>query len=198
MKGNITSIDPMSFDAGPGIRTVIKLDDDAVVTLTPNETVDRIRKFRPYIGPDDGGVTFMGTSLFKQSDYLKETTKISHKAGFTTCIITNGIGVPLDSDLFKHIDFVILEIDSIPLYNYNNLSTDDLLNVNKFVNMLEEAKITISAKQVIKKGLNDSHEYIHALKKYLGMYESIKNIELTSEELSDGELNELKELLKEA
>lgn len=197
MKGYITSIDPMSFTSGPGIRVSIKLDEESVIELTPNETVNRIRKFRPYIGPDNGGVTFSGTMLFRQTDFIKETCLISHKAGINTCIETSGYDYEEDLDLFKHIDLVIIGIDSLPLYNYNNIEVEKLMNLNKLINNLEELKKDIWIKQIIRKDINDNEEYISTLKKFLGMYSNIKDIELIAHDVDSNELKRLEQILME-
>ena len=66
MKGCINSINPMAMDCGPGIRVLVDIEQkEDGIELTPNEMVDRIRKFRPYFGPDNGGVTFTGKDLNK-------------------------------------------------------------------------------------------------------------------------------------
>ncbi len=196
MKGTISSINPMSFDSGPGIRVSVELNNTNELSLTPNEMVDRIRKFRPYIGPDGGGVTFYG-NLFEQKDFLKETCLISHKAGINTCIITNGIDYVDDEALFKHIDLVILDIISLPMYNYNDIAIEDLMNINRFLNKLEEKQINLWIKQKIYKDKNDNEEYINALKKFLNMFHNINDIELIGIDVDSNRLNYLESLLKE-
>lgn len=197
MEGYIESIEPMSFDNGPGIRVDIRLDNQANIKLTPKETVDRIRKFRPYFGPDGGGVTITGEDIFKQREFLKETFKICHKAGINTCIKTNGIDYIEDIELFKNIDLVLLEIISLPLYNYNNLSDKKLMNIHRFINKLNEQQIDVWVKQIIKKDVNNTEEYMHHLKKYIMMYDNIKDIELIADGITEEELENFKRILKE-
>ncbi len=194
MNGLITSIEPMGFNSGPGIRVIITMDELCNLTLTPKDTVNHIRKFRPYFGPDGGGVTFTGTNLFKQIDYIIETCTICHKAGITTCLLTDAKDYEKSLQL-KHIDLVILEITSLPFYNYNNLTTDELMNINKFMNYLNESKIDVWIKQTIKKDCNDDEKYIYELKKFLNMFDNIKDVELISDGIDDKKLNYLGSLL---
>lgn len=197
MNGHILSIDPMSLTSGPGIRVEIYLDESAELTLTPKETVDRIRKFRPYFGPDGGGVTFKGTNIFKYADYLKETMFICHKAGINTCIETDGLDYSDNKQLLDVIDLAIININSLPLFNYNNLSIEQLMRVDQLINHLSEKKKNIWIKQVIRKELNDSFEYMENLKKYLNRYDNISNIELINYDITDDRLNSFKRILKE-
>lgn len=197
MSGNILSIDPMSLNSGPGIRVEIYLDESAELILTPKETVDRIRKFRPYFGPAGGGVTFKGKDIFKYVDYLKETSVICHKAGINTCIETDGLDYSGNVELLNYIDLAIINIDSLPLFNYNNLSIEQLMNVDSFLNQLNETKKNVWIKQLIKKGLNDSFEYIEFLKKYLSRYDNISNIEIISNDISSDKLDSFRRIIKE-
>lgn len=194
----IYSMNPMSFDSGPGIRVEVVLceDTDDGIELTSKELVDRIRKFRPYFGPDGGGVTFKGNDIFKYSKYLEEVCLICHKAGINTCIETNGINYNNDSMLLDNIDLVILKIESLPLYNYNNLSIDSMMNTSNLINDLNEKNINICIKQVIESGINDTIDYIEVLKKYVSMY-NINDVELISNDLDDNKLLELKNILNE-
>ena len=84
----ILEINPISENSGPGIRTEIILSNtDEGIELTPNQLVDRIRKFRPYIEINNGGITFKGDNIFLQSNFIDETSHICHKAGFKVCIM---------------------------------------------------------------------------------------------------------------
>lgn len=195
MDGHVLSIDPMSLTSGPGLRVEIYLDESAELTLTPKETVDRIRKFRPYFGPDGGGVTFKGTNIFKYADYLKETMFICHKAGINTCIETDGLDYTDNKQLLDVIDLVIININSLPLFNYNNLSIEQLMKVDRLINHLSEKKKNIWIKQVIRKELNDSFEYMEHLRKYLNRYDNISNIELVNYDITDDRLDSFKRIL---
>ena len=194
----IYSMNPMSFDSGPGIRVEVVLCDDNSegIQLSSKELVDRIRKFRPYFGPDAGGVTFKGVNIFNYSNYLEEVCTICHKAGISTCIETNGIDYVNNMNLLNNIDFVILKIESLPLFNYNNFSIDNMMNVSNLINDINDKKINIFIKQFIEKGINDTMDYIAALKKYITMY-NIKNVELVSTDLDENKLLELKRVLDE-
>ncbi len=194
--GKIESINPMCFDSGPGIRVEVILSSESGIELSSNELVDRIRKFRPYFGPDGGGVTFKG-SIFEQTSFLIDTCQLCHKAGINTCIETTGNDYNESIDLLDYIDIVILNINSLPLYNYNNVDLQYLMNTDKLVNKLNEKNSIMWIKQIIKKDINDKEDYIYALKKYIKMYDNIENVILLSDDVESKIIDNFYELIKE-
>lgn len=200
MIGYIDSIETMSFNDGPGIRIVISFNKkNSQLELTTTQLVDRIRKFRSYIGPNNGGVTFIGDDLLEQIDYLIDVTKLCHKAGINTCIETNGMQYEeekLDA-LFNNIDVILFKIESLPLYNYNDIEITELMNAKKFIDIANKFNINIWIKQIIKRDVNDNERYFKVLKKYLGMIDNIADIELIMQDLSDEEMLRVQTLFNE-
>lgn len=118
---NLEEINPLTFDNGPGIRVKVVLSNNGSILLTPNELVDRIRKFRPYIELDNGGVTFTG--IISDIEALSSTCLICHKAGINTCIELTNYSDEYDI-ILKYIDAVILNnFDYIDIIHsrYNNI-----------------------------------------------------------------------------
>ena len=134
---NVERINPMTVNNGPGIRVEVVLTKNNQLSFTPNELVDRIRKFRPYIELNNGGVTFKG--IITNIEALADTCHICHKAGINTCIELTDYKEEYNI-ILKYIDIVILNnleyIDNIKKYNNieiyirNNNYTKDLLNEN--------------------------------------------------------------------
>jgi pyruvate formate lyase activating enzyme len=194
--GKVLEINPMSLNSGPGFRVeVILSSNDEGVLLTPNQLVDRIRKFRPYIELNNGGVTFKGDNIFLQSNYIDEVSHICHKAGIPACIMCNANNYN-GEDISKHIDFVILSITGLPVYNYNNLTDTEFNNIDKFIKQVCNKNIPIYINQEIIKGKNDNKEYIKELKKYLKVYQNIKQIDIIGN-IEEESLDELRKVLNE-
>lgn len=195
--GKILSINPMSFTSGPGIRVeVILSNTDEGMELTPNELVDRIRKFRPYFGPNGGGVTFKGENIFLQSDYISEVCHICHKAGINTCIMTTGNKYNNDENILKYLDLVIIKIESIPLYNYNNITEEEFIKIDSFINKINEKNIPLWINQEIKKNINDNIKYIKLLKKFIRMYQNVQQVDIIGN-IDNESLDELKKVINE-
>ena len=188
----IESINPMSFDSGPGIRVEVIFNKENGLSLSVNELIDRIRKFRPYFGPNGGGVTFKG-DIFNDTTYLCDVCKLCNKAGINICFETNALDYNNDLNIFKYLELVILSIESLPLLNYNNISVDELMNVDKFISDCELNNINIIVKQEILVNINDNIKYIESLKKYLNKFNNIIDVRL----YSDNNMDELNRCLNE-
>ncbi len=161
----IDSINPISFDNGPGIRVEVNISDkENGISLTPNQLVDRIRKFRPYFELDGGGVTFKSKNIFMYSNYINNVCKICHKAGINTCIQTEEYDFINNEEVFENIDLFIIFA--------NELSMDKLVYIEKLINELYKRKVPIW----IKLEVNDKKEYIDLLKENVKKYDNIKNI----------------------
>jgi len=132
----IKEINPITENNGPGIRVEVVLSKDAGITLTPNELVDSIRKFRPYIELNGGGVTFNGDIC--NIEELSRACMICHKAGINTCIELDNYIEQYDSILkyidiiiinkIEYIDEIIKKFNNIKIYTRNNEFNDDILN----------------------------------------------------------------------
>lgn len=195
--GKILSINPMSFNSGPGIRVeVVMSDSEEGIELTPNQLVDRIRKFRPYFEVNGGGVTFKGKNIFLQSDYISEVCHICHKAGIMTCMMTTGNNYNNDENILNYLDLVILKIESLPLYNYSNLTTEEFMNITNFLNKINQKNIPLWINQEIKKNINDNIKYIKLLKNFVKIYQNVQQIDIMGN-IDNEYLDELKKVIDE-
>ena len=133
---NIKEINPITENNGPGIRVEVILTKENGIELTPNELVDRIRKFRPYIELNGGGVTFIGDIC--NIEELSSTCMICHKAGINTCIELDNYKNEYDL-ILKYIDIVIIDkieyieeiinkFNNIKIYTRNNEFSYDILS----------------------------------------------------------------------
>ena len=154
--GNIENINPMQEIPCLGFRVEVIISKDGY-EITSNELVNRIRKFRPYIELNNGGVLFKG-EIISQIDFVLESCKICHKAGINTCIEIDYKNY--NKELFKNIDFIILEINELPIYNSD---------VDKFINSIDSNNIII-------KQLVISDELMN-LRKYYELHKNIKYVD---------------------
>ena len=189
MKGSISSIDPMRLDCGPGIRVSITLDKQAELFMTPNELVDCIRKFRPYLG-SDGGVTLVGDGLMEQIPFLKEVCKIAHKAGINTCIqiFNNYCG---DLELFKYVDTIIFNIDNLSLID-NKFS-----ELAMFFECLDKYQIGLYINVIVKKEQHNVKDNIKEIKHFFGVRSNILSFELVNDDYEEYDFKELKKVFEE-
>lgn len=194
--GYIHSIETMGLVDGPGIRVVVFMqgcplrclfchNPDTWVAkknleISPNELVNRIRKFRPYFEDSGGGVTFSGGEPLFQSEFLVETLKLCKKAGINICLDTSGTGYNKEylEEIFHLTDLIILDIKAINPDDYKKMTGKNQDEYNYFVEELSKHNIDIWLRQVIVPGINDTKEYILELKEYIKKFNNVKKVEL--------------------
>lgn len=232
--GYVHSIETMGLVDGPGIRVVVFMQGCKLrckfchnpdtwfinknLEITTEELVNRIRKFRPYFEESGGGVTFSGGEPLMQSTFLKETLKLSKKAGINTCVDTSGTGYLKEDldEIFKWTDLFLVDVKAIDEDKYKEITGLEMDEFNYFKEQLNKSNKPIWIRQVIIPGINDTKEYILQLKEYIKTFNNVLKVELLPykdlgvskyqklgikyplegvKPLSEEKLNELKELL---
>lgn len=196
VKGYIHSIETMGLVDGPGIRVVVFMQGcylrcafchnpdtwipNQNLEVTPQQIVDRVRKFRPYMEESGGGVTFSGGDPLFQSEFLLETLRLCKKAGINTCLDTAGTGYKeeLLEDIFKWTDLIILDVKAIDPVKYQELTTRTIDQFNRFLELSQKYDKKLWIRQVIVPGLNDTKEYIVELKEYIKNIKNVERVEL--------------------
>ena len=124
--GRIHSWESMGLVDGPGIRTVIFLQGCRLrcrychnpdtwelcgggTLESPEETVNRLMRFKPYYGAD-GGVTFSGGEPLLQKEFLTEVLALCKSRGIHTCLDTAGVGCGGYGEILKNTDLVLLDV----------------------------------------------------------------------------------------
>ena len=93
VKGRIHSLETMGLVDGPGIRFVVFMQGcgircafchnpdtwckDKGTEYTPEELVNKIKRFKTYFNASGGGVTFSGGEPLLQPEFLLECLKLS-------------------------------------------------------------------------------------------------------------------------
>lgn len=193
MIGKINSFETLGLVDGPGVRVVIFLQGcplrclfchnpetwtpNSNITMTPEQTIDFIKKYKNYFG-EDGGVTFSGGEPLMQPDYLLETLKLCKKENIHTCLDTSGVFVKDIEEILNHTDLVILDIKAIDEENYQKMTNHNMDKFNQFLDICQKLNKDLWLRQVIVPGVNDSVEYIYKLKGFIKEIKNVKKIEL--------------------
>lgn len=159
--GNIKYINPMKRISDLGFRVEVLISKDGF-EITSKELTDKIRKFRPYIEVDNGGVLFKG-DIFSELDFVIECCTICKKAGINTCVEIEYNNFYIDK--IRNIDLLILDINEIPLYNKN---------IEKFINSIHNTDIWI--RQIIYDNIND-------IRAYYKKFKNIKKIDFVDDDI---------------
>lgn len=194
IKGNISSIETLGTLDGPGIRFVVFLQGCKLrckychnpetwqiktsnLTLTPNELVDKILRYKNYF-KNGGGVTFSGGEPLLQPEFLLECLKLCKMNGIHTCLDTAGVGFGDYDEIFKYTDLIILDIKAVDSDEYTELTgqkNDVFLN---FLSQVIKHNKKLWLRQVVVPTINDDKSHILKLKEFIKGIPNVEKVEL--------------------
>lgn len=191
MIGYIHSIETLGLVDGPGIRVVIFMQGcekrckfchnpdswkkNIGITMSPNELVSRILKYRHYF-ENGGGVTFSGGEPLLQKEFLIETLKLLKQCNVHTCLDTAGINDC--EEVLKYTDLVLFDIKTIDSEKYKDLVSASINESLEFLNLCQQRNKKMWLRQVIIPTINDNMEYINDLANFIKPLKNIEKIEL--------------------
>ncbi|HAB67052.1 MAG TPA: pyruvate formate lyase-activating protein [Firmicutes bacterium] len=189
IKGSVDSIETFGLVDGPGIRTVIFLNGCSLrckychnpemwdlkdKNYSVSDVVSRILRSKPYF-KNGGGATFSGGEPLMQSEFLLECAKKLKENGIHVAIDTAGICKNFNSEIFKYIDLVLLDIKHITKDGFNDVTSRDYFDMYmKFLEELNKSNIEVWIRQVIVPGIHDNVTYMKDLVKFIK--NNIKNV----------------------
>ncbi len=191
--GHIHSIESMGLVDGPGIRTVVFLQGcnlrccfchnpdtwttEGKLTLSPEELVAKLVRFKPYYGTR-GGVTFSGGEPLLQKDFLLESLKLCKAAGISTCLDSAGCGCGNYSEILKYTDLVLLDIKHYTADGYQKITGCPMEEINVFLKALDKEGTKLWIRHVVVPGLTDGNEHLQGLREYLKTLQNVERVEL--------------------
>ena len=177
--GRIHSIQSLGTLDGPGVRFVVFLqgcplrckcchnpdtwDFSSGEEYTPDEIVERAKKFREYFGAR-GGVTLSGGEPLMQAEFAREVFSLCHENGINTCLDTSGM--ILDDkvkSLLDETDRVLLDIKYTSEEQYRENVGCSMRAPLDFLAYLDEKKIPTTLRQVIIPTKNDNAQSVEIL-----------------------------------
>ena len=191
--GHLDSIETMGLVDGPGVRVVVFMQGCPLrcifchnpetwhindnYTITPDELVKTILKYKNYFG-DNGGVTFSGGEPLTQRDFLLETLKLCKKEKIHTCLDTSGVGKNYE-ELLPYVDLVIMDIKALEKDKYKEITGYNNIDISlNFLDECQKQNKKMWLRQVIIPGVNDNEEYILSLKEFISKLKNIEKVEL--------------------
>lgn len=192
MNGYISSTEPMGLVDGPGLRYVVFMQGCKLRCLychnpetwklssgnkiSSDELVNKILKYKNYY--KNGGVTFSGGEPLLQPDFLIDCLKKCHENNLHTAIDTAGVGIGNYEEILKYVDLVILDVKAIEEDSYEKITGTKIGEFNKFLDTVIKLNKTLWLRSVIVPGINDTKEYILALKEYIRNIPNVQRVEL--------------------
>ena len=193
MTGKIHSIQSLGTVDGPGVRTVVFMqgcplrcgychnpdtwDPNAGETADTAEVFAKIKRFRPYFGPE-GGVTVSGGEALLQPDFVRELFTLCKNEGIHTALDTSGcLWNEKVEGLLEVTDLVLLDIKMTTDADYREYIGCSLEKPLFFLGKLEEKGIPAWIRHVVVPGLTDAPENIRRLRDLLKGYSYIQKVE---------------------
>lgn len=194
MTGRVHSIQSLGTLDGPGLRFVVFLqgcnlrcscchnpdtwDTVSGEVCSAREIVDKALNYREYFG-DKGGITLSGGEPLLQADFACEVFNLCHENGINTCLDTSGSMLNESiKKLLAETDRVLLDIKYTKDSYYYEYVGCSLAKPLKFLDYLNEQKISTTLRQVIIPTLNDNEENIEKLNAIAKEHSCIDKIEL--------------------
>lgn len=191
MNGSVNSIETFSVVDGPGIRTVIFLNECYLRciychnpemwckcnnNISVDELVGKILKNKDYFG-SNGGVTFSGGEPLLQSEFLTKVCKKLKQKNIHITLDTAGVTNTNYLELLKYIDLVILDVKHTNEEGYKKITGNNINKSLEFIESLKKTNKKIWIRQVIVPGIIDSEDYLISLDKFIKKYFNTNNIE---------------------
>lgn len=159
--GRIHSWESMGLVDGPGIRTVIFLQGCRLrcrychnpdtwelcgggTLESPEETVNRLMRFKPYYGAD-GGVTFSGGEPLLQKEFLTEALALCKSRGIHTCLDTAGVGCGGYGEILKNTDLVLLDVKHYTPEGYQAVTSRSMDAYEEFLDAVQSMEVPLVA-----------------------------------------------------
>ena len=193
MTGKIHSIQSLGTVDGPGVRTVVFMqgcplrcgychnpdtwDPNAGETVDTAEVFAKIKRFRPYFGPE-GGVTVSGGEALLQPDFVRELFALCKNESIHTSLATSGcLWNEQVESLLDVTDLALLYIQMTTEADYRDYVGCSLEKPMFFLSKREEKGIPAWIRRVVVPGLTDAPENIRRLRDLLKGFSCIRKVE---------------------
>jgi pyruvate formate lyase activating enzyme len=193
--GKIHSIETCGTVDGPGIRFVIftqgcplrclychnpdcrSIQDGKTVSV--DELIEDIQKYRSYMRFSGGGVTVTGGEPLMQPEFVTEIFKRCKDLGIHTALDTSGYA-ELESSkrVVEYADLVLLDIKSYDPEVYLKTTHVSLEPTLHFATYLSQIKKPVWIRFVLVPGLTDSPKNVEGLANFVGKLDNIERVEV--------------------
>ena len=190
----VHSIETFGTHEGPGIRLVVFLQGcnfrclychnpdtrplRGGTLMKSEEIIELLKKQKPYF-KDSGGLTISGgESLLQRAGLLDLFTK-AKKAGFNTCLDTNGsILDEVTKKLLQATDLVLLDVKHIDPLWHQKVTGASNAPVLKFAKYLESIEKPMWLRYVLVPGYTNQRQFLEKWGAHFRSYKNIERVEI--------------------
>lgn len=196
MNGKIHSIETFGTIDGPGIRFVVFMQGCTLKckychnrdtwntrggkSVSIEELVKEILKYKSYIDNSEGGVTVSGGEPLLQAEFVTELFKKLKSLGIHTALDTSG-SIPISDkikELLNYTDLVLLDIKHIDEEKCVNLTGFTNKNTLEFATYLNNINLPVWIRQVLLPNYTDDKFDLINLKKFISTLNNVEKIEI--------------------
>ena len=145
-----------------------------------DEIFEKIKKYKNYIIPSDGGVTVTGGEPLIQMKFIIELFKKLKEEGINTCIDTSGMFAISEDikEVLKYTDLVLLDIKHIDDEKCKNLVGVSNKRELEFAKYLSENNKKMWIRQVLVPGYTDDEKDLIRLKEFLSTLKTVEKVQI--------------------
>ncbi len=190
----VHSIETFGTHEGPGIRLVVFLqgcnfrclychnpDTQSPIggkEMSSEDIIRLLEKQRPYF-KDKGGLTISGGESLLQRHALIDLFTKAKRAGFQTCLDTNGSILDADSKkLLKVTDLVLLDVKHIDPIWHQKVTNASNVVVLQFAEYLESINKPMWLRYVLVPGYTDQEQSLEKWGKHFRKYKNLERVEI--------------------
>lgn len=201
MNGFIHSIESCGTVDGPGIRYVVFTQGCLLrcqychnadtweigkgKEMTPEEIVDDVKSYLPFMKASGGGITVSGGEPLLQLDFLLALFKKCKKLGIHTTIDTSGGCYSTDPtfqeklhEVLQYTDLVLLDLKHIDSKKHRKLTGKNNEHILEFARLLSAKKVPVWIRHVLVPGISDDQEDLKKLSTFIGSLENVEKVEV--------------------
>ena len=192
----IHSIESLGTVDGPGLRFVLFFQGCALrckychnrdtwdvfagTTMSVDDIVSRVMRYKSFLVPSGGGVTASGGEPLLQAKFLANLFAKLKSKGISTALDTSGM-FDINDDIKKvleYTDLVLLDIKHIDPDKCKDLVGFTNKKELAFAKYLSDNNIPVWIRQVLVPGITNAEEDLFKLKDFIGTLNNVKKIEV--------------------
>jgi len=193
--GIIHSVETCGTVDGPGIRFVVftigcplrclychnpdcrHFEDGKTVTV--DELIIEIEKYRSYFEYSGGGVTVTGGEPLMQPDFVEAIFKQCQSRGIHTALDTSGyVNLNTAKPVLEYTDLVLLDIKSFDETIYHKLTSVSLEPTLIFARYLAQINKPTWIRFVLVPNLTDPEHNVRGLAEFISHFKNVKKVEV--------------------
>ncbi|GCL35283.1 pyruvate formate-lyase activating enzyme [Sphaerospermopsis reniformis] len=195
ISGHIHSVETCGTVDGPGIRFVIftqgcllrclychnpdTRDTAGGITVTPEELIAEIEKYRSYMQFSGGGVTISGGEPLLQPEFVREIFRRCKELQIHTALDTSGFpDLTASKPVLEFVDLVLLDIKSFDPKTYLHLTGVSVEPTLRFAEYLRDINKPTWIRFVLVPNLTDDLENVTKLAEFISKLTNIEKLEV--------------------